>query len=70
MHICKIMRDDISMDRQNTLKRDNAYNMKHSSLKMYVVSRFAFNIFFFFFFFFFLQEHMFMSKWVIIRALQ
>ena len=34
MHICKIMRDNISMDRQNTLKRDNAYNMKHSSIKM------------------------------------
>ena len=25
MHICKIMRDNVSMDRQNTLKRDNAY---------------------------------------------
>ena len=28
-HVCYIMRDNISMDRQNTLKRDNAYNMKH-----------------------------------------
>ena len=28
------------MDRQNTLKRDNAYNMKHSSLTMNVLSRF------------------------------
>ena len=44
MHICKIMRNNISMDRQNTLKRDNAYNMKHSSLKMYVLSRFSFNM--------------------------
>ena len=44
MHICKIMRDNISMDRQNTLKRDNAYNMKHSSLKMDVLSRFSFNM--------------------------
>ena len=35
MHVCNIMRDNISMDRQNTLKRDNAYNMKHSSLKMF-----------------------------------
>ena len=43
MHICKIMRDNISMDRQNTLKRDNAYNMKHSSLKMNVLSLFSFN---------------------------
>ena len=38
------MRDDISMDRQNTLKRDNAYNMKHTSLKMNVLSRFSFNM--------------------------
>ena len=38
------MRDNISMDRKNTLKRDNAYNMKHSSLKMYVLSRFSFNM--------------------------
>ena len=44
MHMCKIMRDNISMDRQNTLKCDNAYNMKHSSLKMYVLSRFSFNM--------------------------
>ena len=44
MHICKIMRDNISMDRQNTLKRDNADNMKHSSLKMNVLSRFSFNM--------------------------
>ena len=44
MHICKIMRDNISMDRQNTLKRDNAYNMKHSSLKMNVLSLFSFNM--------------------------
>ena len=44
MHICKIMRDNISMDRQNTLKRDNAYNMKHRSLKIYVLSRFSFNM--------------------------
>ena len=32
------------MDRQNTLKRDNAYNMKHSSLKMYILSRFTSNM--------------------------
>ena len=38
------MRDNISMDRQNTLKRDNAYNMKHISLKMNVLSRFSFNM--------------------------
>ena len=38
------MRDNISMDRQNTLKRDNAYNMKHNSLKIYVLSRFSFNM--------------------------
>ena len=38
------MRDNISMDSQNTLKRDNAYNMKHSSLKMNVLSRFSFNM--------------------------
>ena len=44
MHICKIMHDNISMDRQNTLKRDNAYNMKHSSFKMYVLSCFSFNM--------------------------
>ena len=44
MHICKIMRDNISMDRQNTLNRDNAYNMKHSSLTMKVLSRFSFNM--------------------------
>ena len=44
MHVCNIMRDNISMDRQNTLKRDNAYNMKHSFLKMYVLSRFSFNM--------------------------
>ena len=44
MHICKIMRDNISMNRQITLKRDNATNMKHSSLKMYVLSRFFFNM--------------------------
>ena len=44
MHICKIMRDNISMDRQNTLKRDNAYSMKHSSLKMNVLSLFSFNM--------------------------
>ena len=44
MHICKIVRDNISMDRQNTMKRDNAYNMKHSSLKMNVLSRFSFNM--------------------------
>ena len=44
MHICSIMRDNISMDRRNTLKRDNAYNMKHSSLKRYVLSRFSFNM--------------------------
>ena len=44
MHICNIMRDNISMDRQNTLKRDNAYNMKQGSLKMNVLSRFSFNM--------------------------
>ena len=44
MHICKIMRDNISMDRQNTLKRDNVYNMKHSSLKIYVLSLFSFTM--------------------------
>ena len=44
MHICKIMRDNNSMDRQNALKRDNAYNMKHSSLTMNVLSRFSFNM--------------------------
>ena len=44
MHICNIMRDTISMDRQNTLKHDNAYNMKHSSLKMYALSRFSFKM--------------------------
>ena len=44
MHICKIMRDNISIDRQNTLKRDNACNMKHSSLKMYALSCFSFNM--------------------------
>ena len=38
------MCDSIPMDRQNTLKHDDAYNMKHSSLKMYVVSRFSFNM--------------------------
>ena len=38
------MRDNISMDRQSTLKRDNAYNMKQSSLKMNVLSRFSFNM--------------------------
>ena len=38
------MRDNISMDRQNTLKRDNAYNMKHSSIKMNVLSLFSFNM--------------------------
>ena len=32
------------MERQNTLKRDNAYNMKHISLTMNVLSRFSFNI--------------------------
>ena len=42
--MCTIMRDNISLDRQNTLKRDNAYNMKHNSLKMYVLSRFSFNM--------------------------
>ena len=44
MHICKIMRDNISMDRQNTLNHDNTYNMKHCSLKMNVLSRFSFNM--------------------------
>ena len=63
MHICKIMRDNISMDRQNTLKRDNAYNMKQSSIKMNVLSLFSFNMKY-------LTEQMFMSKWVIIWALQ
>ena len=43
MQKCKIMRDNISIDRQNTLKRDNAYNTKHSSLKMNVLSRFSYN---------------------------
>ena len=38
------MRDNISIDRQNTLKRDNAYNMKQSSLKMNVLSRFSFSM--------------------------
>ena len=32
------------MDRQNTLKRDNAYTMKHSSLTMNVLNRFSFNM--------------------------
>ena len=36
------MRDN--MGRQNSLKRDYAYNMKHRSLKMYVLSRFSFNM--------------------------
>ena len=44
MHICKIMRANISMDRQNTLKRDNAYNMKHNSIKMNALSLFSFNM--------------------------
>ena len=44
MHLCKIMRDNISMDRQNTMKRDNAYNMKHSSIKMNALSLFSFNM--------------------------
>ena len=38
------MRDNISLNRQNALKRDHAYNMKHSSLKMYVLGRFSFNL--------------------------
>ena len=63
MHLCKIMRDNISLDRQNTLKRDNANNMKPSSLKMYILSRFSFNMKY-------LPKQMFMSKWFIIWALQ
>ena len=38
------MRNNISMDRQNTLKRDSTYNMEHSSIKMHVFNRFSFSM--------------------------